>query len=41
MIFVTHDECTFYANDGKNDIWLEEGENYIRKKKVGASIMVG
>lgn len=40
LVFVTHDECTFYANDGKNDIWLMEGESYIRKKSMGSSIMV-
>lgn len=40
LVFVTHDECTFYANDGKDDLWLMEGENYIRKKSMGLSIMV-
>lgn len=40
IVFVTHDESTFYANDGKNDLWLLEGENYIRKKDAGASIMI-
>lgn len=40
FVFVTHDESTFYANDGKNDPWLLEGENYIRKKGPGSSIMV-
>ncbi|EIE76273.1 hypothetical protein RO3G_00977 [Rhizopus delemar RA 99-880] len=39
-VFVTHDESTFYANDGKNDMWLADGENYIRKKGPGLSIMV-
>ena len=40
IAFVTHDESTFYANDGKNDLWLEDGENYIRKKSAGLSIMI-
>lgn len=40
VVFVTHDESTFYANDGKNDLWLQQGENYLRKKGVGLSIMV-
>lgn len=40
IVFVTHDESTFYANDGKNTLWLKEGDNYIRKKGVGQSIMV-
>ncbi|OAD06486.1 hypothetical protein MUCCIDRAFT_107063 [Mucor lusitanicus CBS 277.49] len=34
------DESTLYANDGKNDLWLMEDENHIRKKDPGASIMV-
>lgn len=40
FVFVTHDESTFYANDGKKDLWLLDGENYIRKKGPGSSIMV-
>lgn len=40
LVFVTHDKSTFYANDGKRDLWLLEGENYIRKKGSGSSIMV-
>ncbi|KAG2204123.1 hypothetical protein INT47_011606 [Mucor saturninus] len=40
IVFVTHDESTFYANDGKDDLWLLEGENHIRKKGPGSSIMV-
>lgn len=40
IVFVTHDESTFYANDGKEDLWLMDGENYIRKKGTGSSIMV-
>ncbi|KAG1489580.1 hypothetical protein G6F47_012193 [Rhizopus delemar] len=39
-VFVMHDESTFYANDGKNDVWLADGENYIRKKGPGLFIMV-
>lgn len=40
IVFVTHDESTFYANDGKREFWLKEEENYIRKKGQGSSIMV-
>ncbi|KAI9492754.1 hypothetical protein BDB00DRAFT_873150 [Zychaea mexicana] len=40
IVFVTHDECTFYANDGKSTLWLQEGENVLRKKGPGLSIMV-
>lgn len=40
IVFVTHDESTFYANDGKNNLWLAEGETLIRKKGQGSSLMV-
>lgn len=40
IVFVTHDESTFYANDGKSDFWLLDDENYIRKKGQGSSIMI-
>jgi hypothetical protein len=40
IVLVTHDESTFYTNDGKEDMWLKDGENMIRKKGAGMSIMV-
>ncbi|OAD66775.1 hypothetical protein PHYBLDRAFT_70237 [Phycomyces blakesleeanus NRRL 1555(-)] len=40
LVMVTHDESTFYAHDGKVDMWLEEGESHIRKKGQGRSLMV-
>ncbi|KAG2206290.1 hypothetical protein INT47_007304 [Mucor saturninus] len=40
LVFVTQDESTFYADDSKNDLWLEDGENHIRKKGPGSSIMI-
>ena len=40
IVFVTHDESTFFANDGKSVFWLLDGENHIRKKGPGSSIMV-
>ena len=39
-ILVTHDECIFYANDGKRGIWAPNGELPLRKKGNGRSIMV-
>ncbi|OAD81540.1 hypothetical protein PHYBLDRAFT_73427 [Phycomyces blakesleeanus NRRL 1555(-)] len=39
LVMVTHDKSTFYAHDGKVDMWLEEGESYIRKKGQGRSLM--
>ncbi|OAD68317.1 hypothetical protein PHYBLDRAFT_173319 [Phycomyces blakesleeanus NRRL 1555(-)] len=39
-VLVTHDESTFYSNDGKEAMWLVEGENPIRKKSPGMSLMI-
>ncbi|CAG8749435.1 11768_t:CDS:2 [Rhizophagus irregularis] len=39
-IFVTHDECLFYANDDCPIIWAPLGEPPLRKKGQGKSIMV-
>ena len=39
-ILVTHDECIFYANDGKRGIWASNGELPLRKKGNGRSIMI-
>lgn len=40
IVLVTHDECTFYANDGKTSRWVEKGEASIFPKGPGGSIMV-
>ncbi|KAI8327525.1 hypothetical protein BC941DRAFT_364787 [Chlamydoabsidia padenii] len=40
LVMVTHDESTFYANDGKQSIWVKDGESIIRNKSPGLSIMV-
>jgi hypothetical protein len=37
---VTHDESTFYANDGKEKGWFQQGETQLRGKGPGLSIMV-
>ncbi len=39
-IFVTHDECIFYSNDGKRGVWAKTGELPLRKKGNGRSIMI-
>jgi hypothetical protein len=39
-ILVTHDECTFHANDGKNEMWLMVDEHPLRQKSPGKSIMI-
>jgi len=40
MIQVTHDECCFFANDGKDSLWLAEEEQVLRKKGEGKPFMV-
>ena len=40
LIFITHDECVFYSNDGKRKIWVPNGEMPLRKKGNGKPIMV-
>lgn len=40
IVFYTHDESTFYANDGKSSTWRPTGEMPLRKKGQGLSLMV-
>lgn len=40
LVFYTHDETVFYANDGQKIIWHIKGEIPLRKKGRGRSIMV-
>lgn len=40
VVLVTHDESTFYSNDGKLTRWCEENETTIFPKGPGGSIMV-
>jgi hypothetical protein len=40
LVFVTHDESTFHANDGKRQGWMPKGEQPIRPKHRGKGIMV-
>ncbi|KAF8458748.1 hypothetical protein BDZ91DRAFT_800171 [Kalaharituber pfeilii] len=39
-IFVTHDESTFNANDGKRQMWIKDNAQPLRKKGRGKGIMV-
>ncbi|OAD79392.1 hypothetical protein PHYBLDRAFT_139423 [Phycomyces blakesleeanus NRRL 1555(-)] len=39
-VLVTHNELTFYANDGKDNMWLMEDENPICKKDPGMSLII-
>jgi hypothetical protein len=40
IVQITHDECHFYANDGRRRIWIGEEEDILRPKHMGRSIMV-
>ena len=39
-VFVTHDESTFYANDGRHQMWIEGEKQPLRPKGKGRGIMV-
>lgn len=39
LMLVTLDECTFYANDGKQDMWMLDGEIPLRKRGQGARFL--
>lgn len=40
IIVITHDECTFSANDGKRRAWAQPGNSFLRPKGRGQGIMV-
>ena len=40
IILITHDECIFYSNNGKWDVWAKFRELPLRKKENGHSIIV-
>jgi transposase len=40
VVFITHDESTFYCNEGKRLIWMENGKKKILPKSKGTSIMI-
>ena len=40
IIVITHDECTFSANDGKRQAWMQPGNSFLRPKGRGQGIMV-
>jgi hypothetical protein len=39
-VLITHDESTFYCNDGRKFYWLENGKQKYLPKTKGASIMI-
>jgi hypothetical protein len=40
VIFITHDESIFSANDGRHQAWLGNGDHFLRPKGKGKGIMV-
>ena len=40
VVLITHDESTFYCNEGKPLMWMENGKNKLLPKSKGTSIMV-
>ena len=40
VVFITYNEFTFSANDGKCRIWKEEGKESLQAKSQGKGIMV-
>lgn len=40
IICITHDECTFSANDGRKFAWQMSGDTPLRPKRKGRGIMI-
>jgi hypothetical protein len=40
LVLITHDESTFYCNEGKKFFWLENGKRKILPKSKGQSLMI-
>ncbi|KAG0644299.1 hypothetical protein HOY80DRAFT_1030520 [Tuber brumale] len=40
LVFITHNESTFNADDGKRKTWKEEGKQLLQAKSRGKGIMV-
>ncbi|CAG8855410.1 29187_t:CDS:2, partial [Gigaspora margarita] len=40
LVWVTHDETTFYVYDGPHSVWGPEGEQPLRKKGLGSTVHV-
>ncbi|RPB11555.1 hypothetical protein P167DRAFT_575298 [Morchella conica CCBAS932] len=40
LVWVTHDESTFNANDGKRKMWMKVGQQPIRPKSRGKGIII-
>ena len=40
LVLVTHDESTFNANDGKQQMWMKKDKQPLRPKGRGKGLMV-
>ena len=40
IVLVTHDESTFYANDGAPMVWMEGRKRHLKPKTNGLSLMI-
>lgn len=40
VVLITHDECTFYCNEGKKFFWMENRKKKLLPKSKGKSIML-
>jgi hypothetical protein len=40
LVLVTLDESTFNANDGKRELWMEDGKQPLRPKARGKGLMI-
>lgn len=39
IIVITHDECTFFANDGIQRVWTQKKDTFLQLKGQGQGIM--
>jgi hypothetical protein len=40
LVLITHDESTFYCNEGKRMFWMESKKKKILPKSKGQSLMI-
>ena len=39
IIIITHDDCTFFANDGVRKAWIQKTDTFLQPKSQGQGIM--
>jgi len=39
LVLITHDESTFNANDGKRQLWMEDGTQLLTPKARGKGLI--